>query len=213
VIAVVLSLLVAQGAPLPDEVRVKDVIARAGKEYATGQFDKALGDYREAYRLKPSPGLLFNLGQTAKQMRDYRQSAFYFSQYLGKTEAVDPNRPKAEALLEEMQLKADEEEAKAEKLRSMPKVVLQGEPGGKFKIIGYSMLGGAALALIAGSIEGLHYRHLNSALDARYRSQGAYSQHDAAIYSDASTSGHIANGLFIAAAVFAAAGAVLVYRF
>jgi tetratricopeptide (TPR) repeat protein len=116
---VLFGLLLAQGAPPPDEARMKELITRADKEYATGDFQKALADYKDAYRLKPNPGLLYNLGQTSKQTRDYRQSAFYFSQYLVKTTPEDPNRPKAEALKMEMQARADEEDRKAEKLKSM----------------------------------------------------------------------------------------------
>lgn len=76
-IAAMLSLLMTQGAPPPaDEARARKFVARADKEYAVGEFDKALADYRDAYSLKPVPALLFNLGQAAKQTRDYRQSAF-----------------------------------------------------------------------------------------------------------------------------------------
>lgn len=75
-LSVALSLLLAQSAPPPEEARARKFVAHADKEYAVGEFDKALADYRDACSLKPVPALLFNLGQTAKHTSEYRQSAF-----------------------------------------------------------------------------------------------------------------------------------------
>lgn len=50
--------------------------------YAEGDFSAALIEFERAYALKPAYRLLYNLGQTAYELRDYAAADHYFADYL-----------------------------------------------------------------------------------------------------------------------------------
>src|SRR5688572_3176452 len=59
-VGVILSLLSPAARGQPDAA--KDIEARAFERYKAGEYEAALAEYKEAYRLDRDPGLLFNIG-------------------------------------------------------------------------------------------------------------------------------------------------------
>lgn len=69
--------------------------------YTLGEFDKAIAAWKEAYRLKPLPAILFNLAQAYRLAGDYRESRFQYENYLrGLPNA--PNRLEVERRIEQL---------------------------------------------------------------------------------------------------------------
>jgi tetratricopeptide (TPR) repeat protein len=63
-------------------VEAKRLAARAQVHYDLGEYTEAISDYREAYRLRPTPGLLFNLGQAYRLMGDCVSATTMYRNYL-----------------------------------------------------------------------------------------------------------------------------------
>ena len=92
---VVVSLVVAQAPtplaialPKPSNARAearanaKAEVAKAQVEFQLGRYDRALEGYTSAYELYPVPGLLFNLGQCYRNLKNYERAVFFFEAYL-----------------------------------------------------------------------------------------------------------------------------------
>jgi tetratricopeptide (TPR) repeat protein len=89
---------------LDDEAR--KALARehydAGKtHYTVGEFEQALERFAAAYKLRPAPLLLFNMGQSARQLGRHGPAVFFFEGFLREAAPDDANRPLVEELLEE----------------------------------------------------------------------------------------------------------------
>ncbi len=91
---------------------MKAHIKAAQTHYQIGEFDAAIKEFREAYKLKQDPGLLFNIATCARQLHDYQQAYFHYRQYLAQRPDA-ANRKEVEALIDQMKHKAEEEEARA----------------------------------------------------------------------------------------------------
>lgn len=70
----------------PDKVDAKDearrLAARAQVHYDLGEYGLAIADYREAYRIHPSPGLLYNLAQAYRLSGDCVSATTMYRNYL-----------------------------------------------------------------------------------------------------------------------------------
>jgi tetratricopeptide (TPR) repeat protein len=64
------------------------------KAFDTNDFVTAIAKYEEAYRLKPAPGLLFNLAQSHRRAGHLDDALSYFRRYL----ETDPPKNQAEAV-------------------------------------------------------------------------------------------------------------------
>ena len=60
----------------------KRLAARAQVHFDLGEYDKAISDYREAYRMVPSPGILYNLGQAYRLLGDCVSATTMYRNYL-----------------------------------------------------------------------------------------------------------------------------------
>ncbi len=60
----------------------KALFKKAEVHYSLGEFEKALSLYRRAFRLKPLPGFLFNIGQCYRNLGKCDKALFFFKQYL-----------------------------------------------------------------------------------------------------------------------------------
>jgi tetratricopeptide (TPR) repeat protein len=78
--AVVLSVTSAHADVRIDEA--KQQVAAADIDYRLGRFGDALAKYTRAYELYPVAGLLFNIGQCHKNLKDYDKAIFFFEGYL-----------------------------------------------------------------------------------------------------------------------------------
>jgi tetratricopeptide (TPR) repeat protein len=70
------------------------------KAYDEGRYAEALDSFTAAYDLSPLPGLLFNIGQCHRQLKQHEKSVEYFERYL-KEETDPQNRPEVEEMLAE----------------------------------------------------------------------------------------------------------------
>lgn len=60
----------------------REHLGRAKIHFKLREFDAATVEFREAYRLKPVPALLFNIAQCERMRGKYLESKFYYEQYL-----------------------------------------------------------------------------------------------------------------------------------
>jgi tetratricopeptide (TPR) repeat protein len=59
----------------------KDFYMSALSHYNLSEWQQALDDFREAYRLKPDAAFLFNIAQCHKQLHHYREAATFYRAY------------------------------------------------------------------------------------------------------------------------------------
>lgn len=91
--ALLLSLTLCSSAVYaqPVEQQAKAQALEGKKAFDTGQFADAITHYSAAYKLKPAPGLLFNLAQSHRRLAHFDEALSYFRRYL------ETNPPKAQA--------------------------------------------------------------------------------------------------------------------
>ena len=74
----------------PSEVeRAKTLFKKAEVHFKLGEFKLALPLYKEAYRIKPLAGFLFNLGQCHRYLNECKRANFFFRQFI----TAKPNSP------------------------------------------------------------------------------------------------------------------------
>jgi tetratricopeptide (TPR) repeat protein len=140
------------------EEQAKEHYAKAETHYRLQEYELAIGELKEAYRLAPKPLLLYNLAQCYKELKDYESAISYFENYLDKSPKAK-NRGEVEGLLKEVReakAKQDEERRLAEEERLAQERLLAmskppgGDPAKKPTILSkwwfWSAVGGAALA-------------------------------------------------------------------
>ena len=93
----------------------KEHFKKGQTHYALGEFNEAVAEFRGAYRLRDEPAILFNIAQAMRQLGQYKQAHFYYSQYLARRPEAT-NRADVEQFMAQMRRKADAEE-EAERLR------------------------------------------------------------------------------------------------
>jgi hypothetical protein len=72
----------AEEAASENEAEAKRLAARAQVHFDLGEYGLAIVDYREAYRLHPAPGLLYNLGQAYRLSGDCVSATVMYRNYL-----------------------------------------------------------------------------------------------------------------------------------
>lgn len=102
--------------PITSEARLLSDQAKIA--YDGGKFREALKLYADAYRKRPLPGFLFNIGQCHRQLGAFDRAAFFFGRYLDVYPEA-PNGELARSLLLESeqraQLALDDEKKRIEK--------------------------------------------------------------------------------------------------
>ena len=102
--AVLLSVTPAHADVRRDQA--KQQVVAADIDYRLGRFRDALGRYTRAYELYPLAGLLFNIGQCHKNLRDYDKAIFFFEGYL-RDAPTAANRALVEDLIREARAELD----------------------------------------------------------------------------------------------------------
>ncbi len=75
------------------KARAAQHFERAVALYRDGAFEGALVEFRRAYEAVPTPGLFFNMGQTAVRLNDYAQAKVLFERYLqSSADELSPER-------------------------------------------------------------------------------------------------------------------------
>jgi len=104
-----IAILAASVMWCPRTVRAEDDTTAAKAHYAMGlqhfnlaEYDQALAEFKEAYRNKPDPVLLFNIGQCHKKLGHTSDAITFYRNYL--REAPDANnRKEVERRIEELE--------------------------------------------------------------------------------------------------------------
>ena len=108
-LAVIGVLLAALPARADDHSEAKAHFEKGQTHYTLGEFSEAASEFKEAFRLKHEPAILYNVAQAMRQSHQYQQAYFYYSQFLHlRPEA--PNRSEVEGLMAQMKQKLDEKE-------------------------------------------------------------------------------------------------------
>lgn len=95
----------------PDgEARARELTESGQRHFDLGEYDEAIADFREAYRLMPRPGLLYNLGQAFRLEGDCLTATRMYRNYL-RLEPDSRHRPLVEQHLEALAGCAAEREA------------------------------------------------------------------------------------------------------
>jgi tetratricopeptide (TPR) repeat protein len=107
-------LLLHLAAPSPEAQQAEEFVHSSIRDFDRGDFERALHEAEEAYRLYPLAQILFNIGQCQRALKHWDKAAFYYGRYIQKL----PNAPNR-ATVEELQAEV-EYRAKAEALQKPP---------------------------------------------------------------------------------------------
>ena len=101
--------------------RAEDPKQEAKARYTTGQshynlneFQEALQDFKEAYRLFPDPVFLFNVAQCERQLGNLDEAIKFYRSYL-RNKPKAPNRQEVLRRIDEMQAVIDAKKSASEK--------------------------------------------------------------------------------------------------
>jgi tetratricopeptide (TPR) repeat protein len=86
----------------------------AQSHYNLNEFQEALQDFKEAYRLFPDPVFLFNVAQCERQLGNPDEAIKFYRSYL-RNKPKAPNRQEVARRIDEMQTAIDAKNAAAEK--------------------------------------------------------------------------------------------------
>ena len=82
VLAVVIACAPAIARADAGQAEAKRLAARAQVHFDLGEYEQAIVSYREAYRMVPSPGILYNLGQAYRLLGDCVSATTMYRNYL-----------------------------------------------------------------------------------------------------------------------------------
>jgi hypothetical protein len=97
----------------------KQHFERGQKLYTLTKFREALDEYQQAFDAKPIPDFLFNIGQCYRNLGDYDSAIFSYKKYLASAPDA-PNRAQVEQLIDELQARKDQEDARRLGLQAQP---------------------------------------------------------------------------------------------
>ena len=84
--------------PKPD---VSALEAKATKHYELAEYDAAIADFKEAYRLSENPAYLYNIAQAYRMKNECREASTFYKNYL-RNAANPPNAAKVRERIAEM---------------------------------------------------------------------------------------------------------------
>jgi tetratricopeptide (TPR) repeat protein len=202
--------------------------------YDAGDFKKAIEEFRTAYELVPTPGLLFNLGQAYRLEKNYDMALYFYRTYLSRMPDA-PNRADVDRRIAEMEelLKNQppREPAHAPETQpaqpatppptSAPTIAAPvapftidegaGHPGRGRKRAGL-VLAGVGVALVAtGVVFGLSASSASDDLEQQARQRGSWSPQLSSQYQDGQSDALRADVFMAAGGAAIVAGAVFYY--
>lgn len=229
-----LGLLVAAPAFADATADAREHFKKAQTHYALGEFEEAAREFRETYRLREEPAILFNIGQAYRQMRQWQQAYFYYRQYLSKQPDA-PNRVETESLVAQMQRRMDEEEEQRSRVardpaasrnteevlpsaakQPVPVQVVAPAPASwrptPVHVTGYVALG---VGVIAEGVALLVHNSAQSSADRfnQKHAAGTLTAADAQLKADAESKGRLATVTAVGGLALLASGAVLSFVF
>ena len=124
-VAAVIAALLAPAATLRAGEE-EDRAAKARVHYETGmahfnleEWDAAIAEWEEGYRVKPVPEFLFNIAQAYRKSSRYERALTFYQRYLRLAPKAD-NRAEVERQIEQLKPLAEEEKHRVPKLEPPP---------------------------------------------------------------------------------------------
>jgi tetratricopeptide (TPR) repeat protein len=71
-----------------DEAKARALFKKAEVHFALGEFNRAIEGYKNAYRIAPLPGFLFNLGQCYRSLGKPEMALHFYKQYAERSPAA-----------------------------------------------------------------------------------------------------------------------------
>lgn len=96
----------AQDLSEQDKAAAKDHYDKGRAAFDQGKYDEAVKELKQSYMLSRKPAILFNIGQTYKQLGDAPLALHFFQKFVAEAEPTDPNRSVAQAAIEELNAEA-----------------------------------------------------------------------------------------------------------
>jgi hypothetical protein len=94
------------------------------RAFNLGEFDNAAREYREAYKLKPDPAILYNVAQSYRLAKNTEQALFFYRSYLRNS--TDPShRQEVERRIHALEEQLRQEQAPPNDIRHAPSVETQ----------------------------------------------------------------------------------------
>jgi tetratricopeptide (TPR) repeat protein len=161
-----LLLLAAPAFAQDAKVAAKQHFDVGQREYNLGNFSVAAKEFEEAYRLFPSPALLFNLGQAQRMLGNNERALFFYRGFLRNMPSA-PNRTEVEQWIADLEKAAARAAAPAATAPPAaqpgpPMVERKAPPPGKapadrsgLRRAGYWTLGAGGAVLAAGVVFGV----------------------------------------------------------
>ena len=92
VLSLALLVAAAASAHADDAADARAHYEAAQRLYDEGRYEDAIGEFEIAYRKKPHPNVLYNIGQAQERLLDYGASVRAFERYLAEAAADDPRK-------------------------------------------------------------------------------------------------------------------------
>lgn len=93
-----------------DDLRAKKMFDDATRAFNLGEFLTAVNLYRGAYKLKPEPGLLYNIAQAYRLSNDPGNAVFFYRSFL-RAAPNTPNRKEVEGRIAKLEAQVNEQKA------------------------------------------------------------------------------------------------------
>jgi tetratricopeptide (TPR) repeat protein len=101
VLSLLLGTLAAAHATEEDRSAAKRLFLSGSKHFDLGEYEQALGDFKEAYRLHEDPTLLYNIAQCHRLLRHNEEALRAYKTFLARS-PDSPVRPDVERRINEL---------------------------------------------------------------------------------------------------------------
>lgn len=99
--ALAVTLACARAASAQAKPDVAALEASGNKHFELAEYDAAITDFKEAFRISDEPGFLYNIAQAYRLKRDCREAATFYKTYLRRVPSA-PNATKIRERIAEM---------------------------------------------------------------------------------------------------------------
>lgn len=165
--------------PEQADLRARDKATSAKRLFDRGEYDAAIGDYREAYRLVPSTGLLYNLGQAYRLAGRCAEASDAYRRYLTRS-PDSPYRETAEQNLSAADVCARDTEGGARRdalggaTSTGSDSARDGDPGLGRRRAGLIVAGGGSALVVTGAYFALDAARAADRVSEHFEHGGAW---------------------------------------
>ncbi len=99
-----------QTEPIEDDLRAKKLFDDGTRAFNLGEFQTAVQLYRQAYKLKPEPGLVYNIAQAYRLSNDPGNAVFFYRSFL-RVAPNTPNRKEIEERIRKLEAQMADQKA------------------------------------------------------------------------------------------------------